>query len=284
MIRFHFSLQDVPIKRTDSSQWWELFDTNTQRFYYYNAATQKTVWHRPSKCDIIPLAKLQTLKQNTDPSERREQTTPQKQSSSLPKHPQPQEQLQLQQSPMSAANKKGRGQRASGGNGTVATSEEKLCSSTNSEMISSPRGRQSFRWEIVQFGSVYSNLAIFIYLHSTLEQPFAASARVTHPVQWTCNSSHNNFNSSRVMPPDVHKVRRSSSLYSNMWIHDSCFHFSDSCNHYKESSKSSDSSLSSAQGYRRFNDAANGAAAAVNDGLRLGSLQKQQRLGKDNGA
>lgn len=165
MIRFHFSLQDVPIKRTDSSQWWELFDTNTQRFYYYNAATQKTVWHRPSKCDIIPLAKLQTLKQNTDPSERREQTTPQKQSSSLPKHPQPQEQLQLQQSPMSAANKKGRGQRASGGNGTVATSEEKLCSSTNSEMISSPRGRQSFRWEIV-----YSNLAIFIYLHSTLEQ------------------------------------------------------------------------------------------------------------------
>lgn len=69
-----------------------------------------------------------------------------------------------------------------------------------------------------------------------------------------------------------------------MWIHDSFFDFSDSCNHYKESSKSSDSSLSSAQGYRRFNDAANGAAAAVNDGLRLGSLQKQQRLGKDNGA
>jgi len=51
------ALQDVAIKRTDSSQWWELFDTNTQRFYYYNAATQKTVWHRPSKCDIIPLAK-----------------------------------------------------------------------------------------------------------------------------------------------------------------------------------------------------------------------------------
>lgn len=58
----------------------------------------------------------------------------------------------------------------------------------------------------------------------------------------------------------------------------------DSCNHYKESSKSSDSSLSSAQGYRRFNDAANGGAAAANEGLRLGSLQKQQRMGKDNGA
>lgn len=163
-----FSLQDVPIKRTDSSQWWELFDTNTQRFYYYNAATQKTVWHRPSKCDIIPLAKLQTLKQNTDPSERREQTTPQKQSSlssssSLPKQEQ-QLQQQLQQSPMSAANKKGRGQRASGGNGTVATSEEKLCSSTNSEMISSPRGRQSFRWEIVSILFTITWQYLFIYI------------------------------------------------------------------------------------------------------------------------
>lgn len=33
------------------------------------------MWHRPSKCDIIPLAKLQTLKQNTDPTERRESST-----------------------------------------------------------------------------------------------------------------------------------------------------------------------------------------------------------------
>ena len=37
------------------------------RFYYYNATSQKTVWHRPARCDIIPLAKLQTLKQNTEP-------------------------------------------------------------------------------------------------------------------------------------------------------------------------------------------------------------------------
>lgn len=137
---FSDSVQDVPIKRTDSSQWWELFDTNTQRFYYYNAATQKTVWHRPSKCDIIPLAKLQTLKQNTDPSERREQTTPQKQS--LAKQQQQTQQQQQQPSPMSAANKKGRGPR---GNGTMASSEEKLSSSACNEMISSPRGRQSFR-------------------------------------------------------------------------------------------------------------------------------------------
>ncbi|KZC07879.1 Rho GTPase-activating protein 39 [Dufourea novaeangliae] len=57
----------VPVKKTDNNQWWELFDQNTSRFYYYNATSQKTVWHRPSDCDIIPLAKLQTLKQNTEP-------------------------------------------------------------------------------------------------------------------------------------------------------------------------------------------------------------------------
>lgn len=36
---------------------------------------QTTVWHRPTDCDIIPLAKLQTLKQNTDPLKRRETST-----------------------------------------------------------------------------------------------------------------------------------------------------------------------------------------------------------------
>lgn len=58
----------VPVKKTDNNQWWELFDQNTSRFYYYNATSQKTVWHRPQNCDIIPLAKLQTLKQNTEPA------------------------------------------------------------------------------------------------------------------------------------------------------------------------------------------------------------------------
>ncbi|XP_041976226.1 rho GTPase-activating protein 39 isoform X2 [Aricia agestis] len=67
--------EGVKVKRTDSSQWWELFDINTHRFYYYNASTQTTVWHRPTDCDIIPLAKLQTLKQNTDPQKRRETAT-----------------------------------------------------------------------------------------------------------------------------------------------------------------------------------------------------------------
>lgn len=56
----------VRIKPSGEDQWWELFDPKTSRFYYYSASTQRTVWHRPKSCDIIPLAKLQTLKQNTD--------------------------------------------------------------------------------------------------------------------------------------------------------------------------------------------------------------------------
>ncbi|XP_031618570.1 uncharacterized protein LOC116337810 isoform X4 [Contarinia nasturtii] len=64
--------EGVNIKRTDDSQWWELFDKNTKRFYYYNVASQTTAWHRPTNCDIIPLAKLQTLKQNTDPNDARD--------------------------------------------------------------------------------------------------------------------------------------------------------------------------------------------------------------------
>lgn len=56
----------VRIKHTSEDQWWELFDPNTSRFYYYSAASQRTVWHRPQNCVIIPLAKLQTLKQNTE--------------------------------------------------------------------------------------------------------------------------------------------------------------------------------------------------------------------------
>ncbi|XP_018905997.1 uncharacterized protein RhoGAP93B isoform X2 [Bemisia tabaci] len=58
----------VKVKKTDNNQWWELFDQKTSRFYYYNAASLKTVWHCPQNCDIIPLAKLQTIKQNTEPS------------------------------------------------------------------------------------------------------------------------------------------------------------------------------------------------------------------------
>ncbi|CAF0947768.1 unnamed protein product [Rotaria sordida] len=57
------------IKRTDENQWWELFDASTKRNYYYNAKSQRTVWQRPPGADIIPLAKLQMIKENTEPKD-----------------------------------------------------------------------------------------------------------------------------------------------------------------------------------------------------------------------
>jgi hypothetical protein len=51
----------VVVKRTDANQYWELFDKNTQRYYYFNPCSTETVWLKPPNCDIIPLAKLQVL-------------------------------------------------------------------------------------------------------------------------------------------------------------------------------------------------------------------------------
>ncbi|CAD5206655.1 unnamed protein product [Bursaphelenchus okinawaensis] len=55
----------VLVKKTSENQWWELFDSNTSRFYYYNPCSTETVWQKPRGCDIIPLAKLQQLKEST---------------------------------------------------------------------------------------------------------------------------------------------------------------------------------------------------------------------------
>lgn len=46
-------------KRAHSNQWWELFDRNTDRNYYYNVAQNQTIWVRPRDADIIPLTNLQ---------------------------------------------------------------------------------------------------------------------------------------------------------------------------------------------------------------------------------
>ncbi|CAD6184487.1 unnamed protein product [Caenorhabditis auriculariae] len=56
------------VKLTHDNQWWELFDAKTGRYYYYNAASKSTKWQKPtgSDADIIPLAKLQTLKENSE--------------------------------------------------------------------------------------------------------------------------------------------------------------------------------------------------------------------------
>lgn len=50
------------VRKANDSQWWELYDQKTRRYYYYCAGTQTTVWHKPKDSEIIPLARLQTLK------------------------------------------------------------------------------------------------------------------------------------------------------------------------------------------------------------------------------
>lgn len=54
---------DVPVKKNHSNQWWELFDGNTGRPYYYNANSQATIWEKPADGDIIGLAKLQKMQE-----------------------------------------------------------------------------------------------------------------------------------------------------------------------------------------------------------------------------
>ncbi|XP_055705613.1 rho GTPase-activating protein 39 isoform X2 [Phlebotomus papatasi] len=112
--------EGVNIKRTNDSQWWELFDTNTHRFYYYNVASQTTVWHRPVDCDIIPLAKLQTLKQNTERKDESTQTSHGKISKLFRNEP---------RVDIKAASSKERGPQES----------------RSVELLASPQGRHSFR-------------------------------------------------------------------------------------------------------------------------------------------
>lgn len=50
------------VKKSSKNQWWELYDENTRRYYYYNAHTKQTEWRKPKESDIITLAKLQNLK------------------------------------------------------------------------------------------------------------------------------------------------------------------------------------------------------------------------------
>nr|XP_021330187.1 rho GTPase-activating protein 39-like isoform X2 [Danio rerio] len=56
----------APVRQSDGNQWWELFDSNNNRFYYYNCTSQQTVWHRPQDSDIVPLAQLQAMKRSSE--------------------------------------------------------------------------------------------------------------------------------------------------------------------------------------------------------------------------
>lgn len=56
----------VPVRQTDGNQWWELFDHQSDRFYYYNSSQRRTVWHRPQGADIVPLSQLQAMRRCRD--------------------------------------------------------------------------------------------------------------------------------------------------------------------------------------------------------------------------
>ncbi|CAH8587380.1 unnamed protein product [Schistosoma rodhaini] len=60
--------KNTKYKAVSPNQWWELFDVKVQRNYYYNSSTRETVWEKPVDGDIIPLAKIQLLQQNLQPS------------------------------------------------------------------------------------------------------------------------------------------------------------------------------------------------------------------------
>ncbi|XP_078411051.1 rho GTPase-activating protein 39-like isoform X1 [Cetorhinus maximus] len=65
--------QRVRVRQSSENQWWELFDQNNNRFYYYNALSKQTVWHRPQNCDVVPLARLQAMKRNSQSESRGQQ-------------------------------------------------------------------------------------------------------------------------------------------------------------------------------------------------------------------
>lgn len=56
----------VPVRQADGNQWWELFDSQSGRFYYYNSTGRRTVWHRPQGADIVPLSQLQAMRRCTE--------------------------------------------------------------------------------------------------------------------------------------------------------------------------------------------------------------------------
>ncbi len=50
-----------------NDEWWQLFDTKTKRFYYYNLKEQKTSWHKPNDSSFVS-THLSTSPSNFDNS------------------------------------------------------------------------------------------------------------------------------------------------------------------------------------------------------------------------
>ena len=47
-----------------NNQWWELFDANSNTYYYHNPHNGNTIWERPENADIISLTSMQVFVYN----------------------------------------------------------------------------------------------------------------------------------------------------------------------------------------------------------------------------
>lgn len=93
----------MPFKKNHDNQWWELFDANSGRSYYYNSSSHQTLWERPQNGDIIALAKLQKMQEEMALEEQRlreEEEEKQRQSQRQSSVRQKQQLLQQQLPPM----------------------------------------------------------------------------------------------------------------------------------------------------------------------------------------
>eukprot|EP00053_Salpingoeca_punica_P012173 m.109026 g.109026 ORF g.109026 m.109026 type:complete len:520 (-) comp15879_c0_seq1:485-2044(-) len=63
--------EGVDVKPCHANQWWELKDAKTDRYYYYNVASQTTMWEKPAVGDIIALERLQQMQDQMQQEEDR---------------------------------------------------------------------------------------------------------------------------------------------------------------------------------------------------------------------
>jgi hypothetical protein len=62
---FHRNSERTPPISKKLDEWWQLFDTKTKRFYYYNLYDQKTSWHKPAGAKS---ASILNMSDSFDPS------------------------------------------------------------------------------------------------------------------------------------------------------------------------------------------------------------------------